>query len=603
MAIVAADWTVTRSTGAIRYIGQDHATFGSPSNTASYVTVLELHRWLQDLADDPEFSGDDQMDITVLTPSDRSTDNIITLINGFNIDDNAAEHIYDGSIIQTAGAEIYDGIVNFGNQGVRIQIIQNGAVLADDWWNLAGPGSPNQNVGLNADVNAGITHRFMIKTRTGGADIDGRRLLGTTRTFGNTYGEFSINGTARGNNVLALSDSTDLNNATAISTVGAWDDVVNLSQGYTQLDVNNNGLNEAYYSQWDFGSRTVNQFYERLKYLTKDTTVFGSPVITFYGLPGELFRGITHELVVDGVTGTWTPTYGPAEWGSPATGTGQVLAFGNSAVGGSPIDRVWIQLLTGVIPTNNQVISYGSPSGSQGTALLNVTVTSRTISTPFVGQSTGSAIIGSYGLGITTADLKATDTLFDLTNTAITPPNNVTFTVSGLEPGEDRVLVTNDQNSGIDRDQLTLKTTLSGANETSVVVNGVIPTDTPSSGTIRVVTDGNLDRRLYYQSYGGSPQAFNITGAGSPATGYNFTADNATATGSPLPGVYVTYIDKLATSASETFTVVYLADRTLFIRVRDGGTAGDLEGIKTFETTGNLTNTGGSTTAIRTADV
>jgi hypothetical protein len=41
----------------------------------------------------------------------------------------------------------------------------------------------------------------------------------------------------------------------------------------------------------------------------------------------------------------------------------------------------------------------------------------------------------------------------------------------------------------------------------------------------------------------------------------------------------------------------------LFIRARDGGTAGDIAGIKTFETTGTLGSGGGSTTVIRTPDV
>ena len=45
------------------------------SGTTTY-TVLEMHRALQDLADDAQAAGDDIMDISVLTPSDRSTDNI-----------------------------------------------------------------------------------------------------------------------------------------------------------------------------------------------------------------------------------------------------------------------------------------------------------------------------------------------------------------------------------------------------------------------------------------------------------------------------------------------------------------------------------------------
>ena len=226
MAIVAADWTVTRSTGDIRYIGADH------NGAATYATVIEFHRWLQDLADDASSSGDDELDITDEDPSARSTDNIITLKGNYNIDATASEHLYDGSIIFDGGDEVYDGIVNFGNADVQIQIIQNGAVLSDDWWNEAG-------VGLNADSAQGISHRFMLPVRTAGADIDGRRLIGTSRTFLNTYSEFSINGTSNGNNVLALSDTNDLNNTTASGTVATWTGITNSNEGYVGIDVDN----------------------------------------------------------------------------------------------------------------------------------------------------------------------------------------------------------------------------------------------------------------------------------------------------------------------------------------------------------------------------
>jgi hypothetical protein len=141
MAFVDADWSITRSNGNIRYIGDDHGG-ASPS----YATVIEFHRALQDFADDASSVGDDELAITDENPSDRSTDNIITLLGNYNIDATAAEHLYDGSIIQNGGDEIYDGFVNFGN-ATQIQIHQNGAVLADDWW--------NSNGGLNSDSAAG----------------------------------------------------------------------------------------------------------------------------------------------------------------------------------------------------------------------------------------------------------------------------------------------------------------------------------------------------------------------------------------------------------------------------------------------------------------
>jgi len=85
MSFVSADWTLDRQTGNIRYTGDDHSG-GSPS----YATVIELHRALQDYADQESATGDDELDIVSANPSERSTDNIITLINGFNIDDTAA---------------------------------------------------------------------------------------------------------------------------------------------------------------------------------------------------------------------------------------------------------------------------------------------------------------------------------------------------------------------------------------------------------------------------------------------------------------------------------------------------------------------------------
>src|SRR3989338_10380868 len=143
MAYVAADWTIDRQTGDIRYIGDDHNE-ASPS----YATVIEAHRAWQALADNASSTGsDDELDITDNTPSDRSTDNIVTLNAPYNIDDASSEHLYDGSIIQNGGADIYDGFVNFGNAAVQIQVIQNGAVLADDWWNKRTPPAPPPHAG------------------------------------------------------------------------------------------------------------------------------------------------------------------------------------------------------------------------------------------------------------------------------------------------------------------------------------------------------------------------------------------------------------------------------------------------------------------------
>ena len=83
----------------IRYIGAAHGVSG-----AGYHAVLAFHRWLQDLADDAGASGDDFMDITRDTPSDKAFDTIINLSNGYNIDDAAAEHLFKPAVTRSTTA-------------------------------------------------------------------------------------------------------------------------------------------------------------------------------------------------------------------------------------------------------------------------------------------------------------------------------------------------------------------------------------------------------------------------------------------------------------------------------------------------------------------
>ena len=745
MAMVDGDWTITRSTGDIRYTGADHGVgttisttsfvtgtyyrivvvgdtdftlIGASANTvgvtfeatgvgggttgealevASYATVIEFHRWLQDFADDASSAGsDDELDITDDTPSDRSTDNIVTLLGVYNIDDTASEHLYDGSIIQgTGGSEvIYDGIVNFGNQEVMIQMLQSGVNITDDWWNYAESGSHTgaadasvltdsdqtwvvdewvgyhvlnttdgsrglvtENTattitavlgggteddwdasdayliakGLNSNAAGGISHRFMIKTRDAGADVDKRRLIGTNRRLGFTYGEFTIPATARGNNVLALSDSTDLNNGSTELDISGWTGITNSTVGYVLLDVAGDSVaDEPFYSQWNTNqpTRSINDFYERMKWLTQDGNA-----TTLYGIPGEEFRGITHQVAISGGAGTWVEPES-LSWGTGATaGTGQLLAVDDTTASSST--KLWLQLLSGVVPNANTITGNGSATATAGE------VTERAISSPFVGVSTGSALIGAYGLGVEADDLGASDLVFDLDNVGITPPNNVTFTVFGVVSNEDRVLVTNDLSSGIDFAQMTLNGSLTSGTVTSVVVQSAeIPADTPQTGNLRIEMDDGRYRLIPYTAHD-SDDTFTVGST-------SFTSDEAATTNN----VFLGYIDELVPGASvaagafvtdvryrittigttdftligasantvgviftatgagtgtgdadtvdvsASFTVVYNADRTLFVRVRDG----DTTPIKTFETTGTLGSSGGSSTAIRTTD-
>jgi len=560
MAFVPSDWSID-SNSDIRYIGDTHGG-ASPS----YATVIEFHRALQDFADQESASGDDLLDISSLTPSDRSTDNIITLLNNFNIDQDASEHLYDGSIIQNDGDDVWDGIVNFGNASF-IMVMQDSSILLNDFWNSYTP------AGFNNDANQGISHRFMVQTRGFGADTDGRRLLGLVREYGKTYSEFPINGTSRGNNVLALSEATDLNNATDESIVASYTSIANLNEGYSAIDIDNNGIAEFYYSEWDLGTYSINDFYERTKWLTRRGNAQ-----TVYGLSGELFRGVTHQIAISGTAGTFQEP----EQVSWSGGTGQLLAIDSETSG----TQMWIQLLTGAIPDNKEITGNFSAATAQSGS-----VTSRTVSNVFSGVSTGSSIIGAYGLGLEATDVVATDKLFDLTNVEVVPPNNVVFSVLGLVVGEDRVMVGPEIAGGLDKSQFVTATILEGDAETGVTMATPIPSDTPVSGTIRIVNNSGFDRFVVYSSFSGSTFQF--------ANAEDFSGFNELDHANVGSSSYITYIDRVATNTTESFTVVYNASRPLFIRVRDGDIASP---IKTFETTGTLGSAGGSTTAIRTTD-
>lgn len=573
MALVPSDWTVDASSN-IRYIGAAHGIAG-----ASYATVIELHRWLGDLADDASASGDDLLDITDLTPSGRDTDNIINLLGNYNIDQTASEHLYDGTIKQASGADIWDGIVNYGNEGIDIQLIQNGALAAGDFWNSLPDGETL--TGLNRDLVQGISHRFLIKTRTAGSDIDNRRILGITREYGKTYAEFNINATASGNNVLALTNATDGNNATASGTVATWlgvgvDDINNV-EGYQLIDINNDTVDEEYYSQWNRGTHTINDLYEAAKYITR----IGSAE-TLYGLDAQIFRGVTHEIVLTTPSGTF-PAFEAVSW---AGGTGQMLAIDHATAG----TKMWIQLLTGTAPSDTQVIT----GTSTATATVDTTVTERTalIKQPFIGTSTGSALDGGYGIGVEKLDLTASDKVYDLTNSQFSPPDYRVTTVAGLISTEDRVLVGPDNGGALDDAQFTLNAAvLADAVSLTVKLGTETPgsgtqsaTDTPATGTLRVLDDTGVYQRVTYVGFtvAAGTMTFDTTGGGVPAA----SIDNE---------VFISYIDKLADATSVTFTTIYDVPRTLFARVRDGGASP----IKTFENTVAL---GGSISAIRTAD-
>lgn len=648
MAWDATDWTITRNGAAldVRYVGDAHA-----GTAPTYVTTIELHRALGDFADQEQDSGDDELSIIDQTPSDRGgADTNITLLNGCNLTDADIEHIYDGSITQDGGDTIYDGIQCFGNSS-SIQVIQNGARITNDFWN-----EPKMKTAVSDSLSS-TTHRFLIKVRENGYDIDGRRLLGTQRVLGTVYTEFLIGGgTNRGNNTLALTANTDGNNQTATGTIATWDTIANQVEGFIGISIG--GTSYDFYSRWTDGSQSKNDLYERAKWIQTEEAGARDADQIIYGLDGDIFRGITHEIDVDTPTGTFSMTsaeeitwsggtgsitafadagdstkvtvtsaaHGKAEgdimiitgttnyngtfaisnvttntfdivdtWvADDATGSwdhqlgkGQLLAINHATAA----TKLWMQLLSGVVPTDGDVITGGT---SGATVAMNTTITSRLIPACFIGTSTGTAINpGAFGIGILSGDLTQNDKVVDLTNTERTPPNNVTYSVNNTIAG-DYVITSNNAGGDFDFTQLSITNAEVGAAVTSIQFDETISSDTlRPGGTIRVQQVNGSYRRIAYTS---------ITTTSITDDTINFASLDFSGVGQGLAiggNAFITYIDRVATGTTETATYVYASDRTMFTRVRNATPGSE---IKTFETTSLVSSGGGSSTVGRIDD-
>lgn len=567
---IADDFTVATN-GDIRHT----------SGTTNY-TVLEMHRFLQQLLDNQQAvsASSDFADITTLTLSDRKTDEIIELLNGANIDDTAAEFLYGGSILNT-DLTLYSGLKVLGavnNSATQLQVVQDHALYEAGvpFWGTQATG------GYNGDAATGVLMRCLIKTSLAGVDIDNRDVRVQARHWGDTYDFFKVTlGTAEA--VAAIGTTPDAQNGSVQGTVTTYTHVVNTNGtanapigGHEAIDLLNGNGSFDYYSKWTYGADTsgdgLKGVYEYLKDLTGDGTAK-----TCDNIAGDLFIGITHSVAFSAQTGSFTEGE-ILDWGTgPSLGQGRLLAL--SGTNGF----FYIQLLTGVAPNANTITGATSTfTATAGTVLI------KTLPKIFVGSYTGS-LIGAFGIGVEPNDLTSLDTVEPLIGAVQQPPNNVTFTVSGLTSGQDQLLI-GEKDTGDDFKFLQL--TSSAVETTNIVagaflMSGPIPTDTPASGTIRVHLANGIYARVAYTSYTGS--TFTIT--------HDFTVSNSNAD----KAVMVSYIDKTAGAASEAFTTIFLAPRTLWIRRRYGGVAGDGP-TKTADTQATLSSTGGSIIAARLLD-
>lgn len=122
---------------------------------------------------------------------------------------------------------------------------------------------------------------------------------------------------------------------------------------------------------------------------------------------------------------------------------------------------------------------------------------------------------------------------------ATTPTENNQYTVLMTHSGQDISI-----KYSVILPDYTLATTLSGSSETSVVVSHVIPTDTPTTGTIRVKNDAGTFIDCSYTSYSGSTYTISST---------DFSINNATSGNTII-------IDYLNQGATNKYKYGFIAD-------------------------------------------
>ena len=273
MAITASDFSVA-SNGDLRSIA------GS-----TIYTALDLHAWLQDLADNPAPTTDDQVSILGANPSELAGKRnalrpmAVTLLNGINVDDTTSRRFKFGSLEQQAGQVLYTGLKTIGTipGDASIYIVQNNAKIngGTKWW----PAGPIQT---------------LVKAKTAGALIAGNTVAGVAqaagtitafaRQFGRTYSHFDADLGPGSEQLAALSVSLDPNVSLSAAAAQAKFADITIATGDTTQSLG--GVSKLYKGTIALSNGiTVAEAYQALQWATSE-----SSTATINGEPGWRYR-------------------------------------------------------------------------------------------------------------------------------------------------------------------------------------------------------------------------------------------------------------------------------------------------------------------------
>lgn len=297
MAINASKFTIN-SSGDIREVSPF-----VPGTDTRYST-LELHAWLQDLADNPTASGDDAVSILGGNPSElagkrnASRPMALTLLPSYNINDSTSRWFNFGSIEQNSGNDLYTGLKVIGSlvDNSTIYILQNNTKITKYW--------------SDADINTSF--QILVKAKAAGTLIDSGDITVYSRKYGQAYSHFDVNLSAGSEQAAALSTSVDTNINTAVMTPAVCASYfssaiggtatpgtqkITLAFGDTTQDLGGGQGSKLHKGTITLdGTISVAQAYQALQWACSE-----SSTITFNSIPGWRYRVLPGQTYAENI--------------------------------------------------------------------------------------------------------------------------------------------------------------------------------------------------------------------------------------------------------------------------------------------------------------
>lgn len=245
--------------------------------THSRYSTLELHAWLQDLADDATHSGDDEVSILSANPSELAGKRnavrpmALTLLNGANVNDATAQWFKFGSIEQAGGDVLYTGLKVLGSLVANspIYIYQNGAKITKYW--------------EDADSS---NFQILVKAKGSSGDTTLKDITVYSRKYGQTYSHFDVDLSPGGEQVAALSTALDTNIALSAGAAETIFGTITISIGDTTQDLGGGQGSKLHKGTITLnGTTTLAEAYQALMWATSE-----SSTATINSAAGWLYR-------------------------------------------------------------------------------------------------------------------------------------------------------------------------------------------------------------------------------------------------------------------------------------------------------------------------